>query len=120
MLSRAKLHAFWRRTTDGLSADQLWMQFRRETRTSIGLYSAESGRDIRTEWSAKRGRSGLVGAVASAMFSRLTPVRRVLLLAALACLLVPQVNFATDSGLKISLPFTVHGALILLLLLLLE
>ena len=104
MLSLAKLHAFWRRTTGGLSTDQLWTQFRRETRTSISLYSVESARDIRAEWSAKGGRFGAVGAVASAMFFRLTPVRRILLLVALACLLVLQIDFATESGLKISLP----------------
>jgi hypothetical protein len=42
----AKLRSFWRRTSDGLNAGQLWAQFRRETRSSLNLYSAETGRNL--------------------------------------------------------------------------
>ena len=75
-LSMAKLRAFWQRTSDGLSAEQLWTQFRRETRSSLNLYSAESGRDLREEWSARKGRRRVLAAVADAMYRRLTPVRQ--------------------------------------------
>src|ERR1035438_9349100 len=87
-LSIAGLRSFWRRTSDGLNAEQLWAQFRRETRSSLTLYSAETGRDLREEWSARKGKRRVLAAVAGAMYDRLTPVRRLLLLLALALLIV--------------------------------
>jgi hypothetical protein len=62
-----KLRAFWQRTSDGLNAAQLaaqlWAQFRRETRSSLNLYSAETGRNLGEEWSTRKGRRlGSVGA----------------------------------------------------------
>jgi len=120
-LTAAKLRAFWKRTSDGLSAQQLWAQFRRETRSSLDLYSAETGRNLREEWSARKGRSRVVKAVAGAMYNRLTPVRRLLLLLAVALLVIPAFNYSTDSGRQISFHFnSTPAALILLVLLVLE
>jgi hypothetical protein len=102
-LSMAKLRAFWQRTSDGLSAEQLWTQFRRETRSSLNLYSAESGRDLREEWSARKGRRRVLAAVADAMYRRLTPVRRLLLLLALALLVFPAFVYNTDTGVQASI-----------------
>jgi sigma-B regulation protein RsbU (phosphoserine phosphatase) len=118
-LSMAKLRAFWQRTSDGLSAEQLWTQFRRETRSSLNLYSAESGRDLREEWSARKGRRRVLAAVADAMYRRLTPVRRLLLLLALALLVFPAFVYNTDTGVQIS-PNSAPSALILLGLLVIE
>jgi hypothetical protein len=115
----AKLRAFWQRTSDGLSAEQLWTQFRRETRSSLNLYSAESGRDLREEWSARKGRRRVLAAVADAMYRRLTPVRRLLLLLALALLVFPAFVYNTDTGVQIS-PNSAPSALILLGLLVIE
>src|ERR1035438_8588108 len=117
--SISKLRAFWRRTSDGLNAEQLWTQFRRETRSSLNLYSAETGRNLQEEWSAKKGRRRVVTAVAGAMYDRLTPVRRLLLLVALVVLVIPDFESSADSGLHISLNST-PAAIILLVLLLLE
>jgi hypothetical protein len=58
-----KLRSFWQRTSDGLNAEQLWAQFRRETRSSLNLYSAETGRNLREEWSARKGRRRVLAAV---------------------------------------------------------
>jgi hypothetical protein len=114
-----KLRTFWQRTSDGLNAEQLWTQFRRETRSSLNLYSAETGRDLREEWSAGKGRRRRIfAAVAGAMYDRLPPVRRLLLLLALLLLVIPAVD-STDNGLHISLNST-PSALILLVLLVLE
>ena len=116
----SKLRSFWQRTSDGLNAEQLWAQFRRETRSSLNLYSAETGRDLREEWSAGKGRRRRVfAAVAGAMYDRLPPVRRLLLLFALVLLVIPAVDSSAGSGLHLSLNST-PSALILLVLLVLE
>ena len=117
--SVAKLRSFWQRTSDGLNAEQLWTQFRRETRSSLDLYSAETGRNLREEWSARRGRRRVVAAVAGAMYKRLTPVRRLLLLLAFVLLVIPTFEYSANSGLRIS-PNSTLAALILLVLLVLE
>jgi sigma-B regulation protein RsbU (phosphoserine phosphatase) len=114
-----KLRSFWQRTSDGLNAEQLWTQFRRETRSTLNLYSAETGRDLREEWSVRKGRRRVVGAVAGAMYDRLTPVRRLLLLVALVLLVIPAIDYRGDSGLSFSLNST-PSAIILLVLLVLE
>jgi len=117
----AKLRSFWQRTSDGLNARQLWAQFRRETRSSLDLYSAETGRNLREEWSARKGHRRVLAAVAGAIYNRLTPVRRLLLLLALVLLVIPSVDYSTDSGRHISLhSYSTQAALILLVLLVLE
>jgi sigma-B regulation protein RsbU (phosphoserine phosphatase) len=114
----AKLRSFWQRTSDGLNAEQLWTQFRRETRSSLNLYSAETGRNLHEEWSARKGRRRVLAAVAGAMFDRLTPVRRLLLLLALFLLVIPGFDYSNEK-LHIS-PNSTPSALILLVLLVLE
>jgi sigma-B regulation protein RsbU (phosphoserine phosphatase) len=117
----AKLRSFWQRTSEGLNAEQLWAQFRRETRSSLNLYSAETGRNLREEWSARRGRRRVIAAVAGAMYDRLTPVRRVLLLVALM-LMVATLDYSPSGRhiLNSSTPMVFTSALILLLVLVLE
>ena len=115
----AGVRSFWQRTSDGLTAEQLWTQFRREGRSSLNLYSAETGRNLREEWSARKGRRRVIAAVAGAMYDRLPPVRRLLLLLALGLLVIPAFDYTTDSGLRIS-PNSLPSALILLALLVLE
>ena len=39
LLAVGCLKKFWQRTTDGLELNQLWTQFRVDTRTSYRLYS---------------------------------------------------------------------------------
>ena len=117
----AKLRSFWQRTSDGLNAEQLWAQFRRETRSSLNLYSAETGRNLREEWSGRKGRRRVFGAVAGAMYDRLTPVRRLLLLLALVLLVIPAIDYSTGSGRHFAVIFnSTPAALILLALLVLE
>jgi sigma-B regulation protein RsbU (phosphoserine phosphatase) len=120
-LSLANLRSFWRRTSEGLDARQLWEQFRRETRSSLDLYSAETGRNLREEWSAGKGRRRVIAAVAGAMYKRLTPVRRLLLLLAVFLLVFPAFDYATVGGRGLSVHFnSTPAALILLALLVLE
>jgi hypothetical protein len=115
----AKLRSFWQRTSDGLTAEQLWTQFRREARSSLNLYSAETGRNLREEWSSRRRRRGVVAAVASAMFNRLTPVRRVLLLFAVVLSVISGFSYSNNPGRGISVNFNLLPAVLILLFLLL-
>ncbi|MEO8663261.1 MAG: PP2C family protein-serine/threonine phosphatase [Bryobacteraceae bacterium] len=115
----ASIRSFWRRTSDGLNAEQLWTQFRRETSSSLNLYSAETGRNLREEWAVPKGRGRVVTAVAGAMYDRLTPVRRLLLLLAVVLLVLPVFHYTSDSGFRAS-PSSTPAAFILFLLLVLE
>src|ERR1017187_3448940 len=117
-MAKGKLRSFWQRTSDGLNAQQLWSQFRRETRSSLNLYSAETGRNLSEEWSRK-GRRRVLSAVAGAMYNRLTPVRRLLLLLAVVLLVLPSAENSPGTGFQISFNST-PAALILLVLLVLE
>src|ERR1039457_5982150 len=114
-----KLRSFWQSTSDGLNAEQLWSQFRRETRSSLNLYSAETGRNLQEEWSVRKGRRRVIAAVAGAMYDRLTPVRRLLLLVALVLLVLPAFDYSPDSGGRFS-PNSTPSAIILLVLRVLE
>jgi sigma-B regulation protein RsbU (phosphoserine phosphatase) len=77
------LGRFWQRVSDGLEMQDLWKQFEAETRASYGLYSAE------VDWDALEKERGMGRAFAVvkaffwAMLMKLSPGRRVALLAAL-------------------------------------
>jgi sigma-B regulation protein RsbU (phosphoserine phosphatase) len=94
-----RLQQFWRRVTEGLELSQLWSQFETETRASYQLYS----RDVQAktpEGLTNRGRRlHVVKEFFWAVLEKLSPARRVLLLLALLCLLVPSSGFSYhDSG----------------------
>ena len=87
---------FWERVTDGFELHQLWGQFKSEARASYRLYSAD------VDWHDIEGKSrGKIGrlfrsawALFQAMLMKLSPARRVLLLAAIVLLMVqPSVRF---------------------------
>jgi len=119
-----RLHRFWRRVTDGLEVSQLWSQFETEARTSYRLYS----RDVESktpEGLTNRGRRlHVVKEFFWAVFEKLSPARRVLLLAALILLIVPHsaIQFTNDTGRVQAIEFDLHfwAALLLLVLLMLE
>ena len=120
----ARLHNFWRRVTEGLEVSQLWSQFESEARTSYRLYS----RDVEAktpEGLTRRGRRiHVVKEFFWAVFEKLSPARRVLLLLALIFLVIPHTGFEhTGEGGKVyAVEFDLHfwAALLLLLLLVLE
>jgi phosphoserine phosphatase RsbU/P len=119
-----RLHRFWRRVTDGLEVSQLWSQFETEARTSYRLYS----RDVEAktpEGLTNRGRRlHVIKEFFWAVFEKLSPARRVLLLAALILLVVPHsaIQFTSDAGKVQAIEFDFHfwAALLLLILLMLE
>ena len=119
-----RLHRFWRRVTEGLEVSQLWSQFETEARASYRLYA----RDVEAktpEGLTRRGRHlHVIKEFFWAVFEKLSPARRVLLLAALIMLVLPRAgfNFEGQNGKVYVGEFDLHfwGGLLLLILLILE
>ncbi len=119
-----RLKNFWRRVTEGLAVSQLWSQFESEARASYRLYS----RDVAAktpEGLTTRGRHlHVIKEFFWAVFEKLSPARRVLLLLALILLILPHGGYEfTGQGGKVyagEFDFHFWGGLILLLLLMLE
>jgi hypothetical protein len=75
---------FWIRLTDGLAVQELWRQFRAETRSSYRLYSTDLDWDAVDSRKGWRRSSQIARGVFWAMLMKLTPARRLLLVIALA------------------------------------
>ena len=119
-----RLQNFWRRVTEGLEVSQLWSQFESEARASYRLYSKDVAAKT-PDGLTDRGRHlHIVKEFFWAVFEKLSPARRVLLLAALILLVIPHAGFdyTGAAGKVYAVEFDLHfwGALILLLLLILE
>ena len=116
-----RLRNFWRRVTEGLELSQLWSQFESEARASYRLYSKDVAAKT-PEGLTNRGRHlHVIKEFFWAVFEKLSPARRVLLLFALILLVIPQGAFQFE-GKVYAVEFDLHfwGGLILLLLLILE
>lgn len=114
---------FWQRVTDGLEVNQLWSQFEKDARSSYRLYNRglaeadpQESRGKRFLFTAKQ--------LFWAILEKLSPARRVLLLAALVMLLFPTSGFSfrDDAGEIHAVSFDPHfwGGLVLLVVLILE
>ena len=118
-----RLRNFWRRVTEGLELSQLWSQFESEARASYRLYSKDVAAKT-PEGLTNRGRHlHVIKEFFWAVFEKLSPARRVLLLFALILLVIPEGSFQYgQSGKVYAIEFDLHfwGGLILLLLLILE
>jgi len=114
--------SFWQQVTEGIEVSQLWKQFQAEARTSYGLYSRE------VDWEAiEKGKRWqrpfrAAGALFWAMLMKLSPARRLLLLAAVAALLFFSLEVETRHGgvLIISMGILSPGVILLFVLLALE
>jgi sigma-B regulation protein RsbU (phosphoserine phosphatase) len=106
--------------TDGLALNELWDQFRVETRASYRLYS----RDIEAvpKDDVRRRRLWWVKQFFWSIMEKLSPARRVLLLLALFLILDnPDVSFTTHHGTHVvSFDLRVWGGLLMFFLLILE
>ncbi len=119
-----QLHRFWRRVTEGLEVSQLWSQFETEARASYQLYSKDVAAKT-PEGLTTRGRHvHVIKEFFWAVFEKLSPARRVLLLAALVMLCIPHVGFSYEgqAGKITGVEFDPHfwAGLLLLILLMLE
>ena len=119
-----RLHSFWQRVTEGLEVSQLWSQFETEARASYRLYSKDVAAKT-PEGLTNRGRHlHVIKEFFWAVFEKLSPARRVLLLLALVLIILPRTAFDTTGGdgKVYTLQFDPHfwAAVVLLLLLVLE
>ena len=118
-----RLHNFWRRVTEGLEISQLWSQFESEARASYRLYSKDVAAKTPEGLTNKGRHLHVVKEFFWAVFEKLSPARRVLLLLALVLLVIPHAGLKYGEGDKqfaVELDLHFWAALLLLLLLILE
>ena len=107
---------FLDRITDGLEIEQLWGQFKADARTTYGLYKREIGAEDPT---TPHHRWEMVKAFFWAVMRKLTPARRVMLLAGTVLTVIPTATFSSGDD-QVTVSFHFFGALLLLALLILE
>ncbi|MGA7219888.1 MAG: PP2C family protein-serine/threonine phosphatase [Candidatus Sulfotelmatobacter sp.] len=119
-----RLRQFWRRVTEGLELTQLWSQFETEARSSYRLYSRDVAAKTPEGLTRRGHRLHVIKEFFWAVLEKLSPARRVLLLAALILLVFPSGGFSYhDSGNNlhaVEFDFQFFGGLLLFLLLMLE
>lgn len=119
-----RLKNFWRRVTEGLEVSQLWSQFESEARASYRLYSKDVAAKTPEGLTTRGHHLHVIKEFFWAVFEKLSPARRVLLLVALILLVVPHgaFEYAGQGGKVYAAEFDSHfwAALLLLLLLMLE
>jgi phosphoserine phosphatase RsbU/P len=111
---------FWRRISDGLAIQDLWVQFQADARFSYEVYSKEVGSAIGEKHWYKGRVLRTARALFWAMMEKLSPGRRVLFLVALVLLVFPHVQFHTAHGEVEIDGLTFFGGAGLLILLALE
>jgi phosphoserine phosphatase RsbU/P len=109
--------AFWERITEGMELEQLWNQFKQETRSGYQLYSREIEH---TRPRHARDWFRVAGGFFWAVVMKLSPAKRLVLLLGLLLLFLPMVEWRTTDGIQGSSDFRVLGGLIILLLFVLE
>ena len=119
-----RVKRFWRRVTEGMELTQLWSQFENEARASYRLYSKDVAAKTPEGLTQKGRRLHVAKEFFWAVLEKLSPARRVLLLAALALLILPSGGFSyrgSDHDLHVvEFDFHLWGALLMFLLLMLE
>jgi phosphoserine phosphatase RsbU/P len=119
-----RLHQFWRRVTEGLELTQLWSQFETEARASYRLYSRDVAAKTPDDLTQRGRRLHIVKEFFWAVLEKLSPARRVLLLAALIMLVFPSSGFSYHDAQHelhvVELDFHFWGGLLMFLLLMLE
>lgn len=119
-----RVNNFWRRVTEGLEISQLWSQFESEARASYRLYSRDVAAKTPEGLTDRGRRLHVVKEFFWAVFEKLSPARRVLLLTALILLIIPHGGFeyTGEAGKVYAVEFDLHfwAALLLLLVLTLE
>ena len=117
-----RLNQFWRRVTEGLEVSQLWSQFETEARASYRLYSKDVAAKTPEDLTVRGRRLHIVKEFFWAVFEKLSPARRVLLLVALVLLAIPHMAIKDTNHGNFAIEFDLHfwAGLLLLLLLILE
>ncbi len=87
------LRNFWQKISDGIAIQQLWAQFQADARTSYRFYSKEVDLEPIAGESRWRRFWRIARGFFWALMMKLSPARRVLLLAALVLLILPSIQF---------------------------
>jgi phosphoserine phosphatase RsbU/P len=115
---------FWARVTEGMQLGDLWSQFRTDARSSYRLYSKDVDSTRAAGESRVRHGMNLVGRFFWAIIEKLTPARRVLLLAAMVLLIIPTTEARWGSEERgftaVTLDTHFYGGLLMFALLILE
>jgi hypothetical protein len=115
-----RIHSFWQRVTEGLELQQLWNQFQTEARSGYRLYSRDvEARATQPQPGIRRGHWQTAKDFFWAILMKLSPAKRVVLLIGLVMLFMGAIQFTTGDT-KTSLDFRTLGALLILMLLILE
>lgn len=119
-----RVNRFWQRVTEGMQLSELWSQFRKDAHSSYRLYSKDVDSTRVAGIPEFKHFFGVVRQFFWAIVEKLTPARRVLLLAALLLIIVPGAEWTwnTRSGeVKVfALDFHFYGGLLMFALLILE
>lgn len=108
--------SFLDRITDGLKAEQLWAQFKADATSGYSLYKAELAP---VEGSRRHRTWDTIKQFFWAVMRKLTPVRRIMLLAGIILTIFPVIQYQTGDQ-QVSISLNVFGALFLVGLLILE
>ncbi len=108
--------------TEGLEVSQLWSQFESEARASYRLYSKDVAAKTPEGLTVRGRRLHVVKEFFWAVFEKLSPARRVLLLVALVLLVIPHMAIKDTNHGNFTIELDLHfwAGLLLLLLLILE
>src|ERR1700750_1238096 len=118
-----RVQRYWQRVTEGANLEQLWKQFSADARHSYDLYSRE------VDWEALQTKNRWqrwprsAWAVFHSMLMKLTPPRRVLLLAAMLLIIYPLPGMLLSQSVDVAITFAkilAFGAVLLFILLALE
>lgn len=117
---RGSWKGFWARVTEGMQLNQLWSQFRSDTRAGYQFYSKEID-SSRTEGMRPFRRTLYIAEQFFwAVLEKLTPARRVLLLAALVLLLIGDFNMQAGQHTRLDVDTRLMGGILMFALLILE
>jgi hypothetical protein len=114
-----RLNEFWTRISEGMEMNELWGQFKAEARSSYGLYSKDVRRTDYSHLPRWKQVMNLAADFFWAVMTKLSPARRILLLAALVLVFIGWFN-ANSGDVTHGWQAESLGAILLLFVLVLE
>jgi phosphoserine phosphatase RsbU/P len=120
---RVRAEYFWQRVSEGLEVHQLWSQLKKDAQSSYRFYSAGMAEREAGQSPGQRAWY-IVRTLFWAIIEKLSPARRVLLLAGLLLAFIPSggCEYRNNAGQLVSVDLDLHfwGAALIFLVLLLE
>ena len=118
-----RVRSFWERVTEGLELDQLWSQFRNDTKSSYRLYSREVKPYEPPDARRAQPMHQFFHTAKQffwAILMKLSPAKRVVLLVALVMLVMGDIRFRSGNNTDVTISMHGFGVLLILFLLVLE